>query len=219
MHPCCHDADTRHDTAPQRRRRWGQHWRQGCGQRGRQSSRAVAASIAIGIALLLAVASWPATTVARDSNGLLELASFPRSTLTVHAANGEGHVFRIWIADSPERQQQGLMFVRDLPADEGMLFVNRESRPASMWMKNTFIPLDMLFIDSRGRVIRIFERTVPQSLATLSVDSAIKAVLEIRGGESARRGLRVGDRVAHPSFRAARTEPAPMASPAPQPDS
>ncbi len=148
-------------------------------------------------ALLLAVLGAPA--VARD-DGLLELSSFPRSTLTVHGG-GTGHVFRIWVADTPERQSQGLMFVRDLPADEGMLFVNRESRAMSMWMKNTFIPLDMLFIDSRGRVLRIFERTVPQSLQTLSHDEPVKAVLELRGGEAQRRGLKAGDRVEHAAFR------------------
>ncbi|MFO1428166.1 MAG: DUF192 domain-containing protein, partial [Steroidobacteraceae bacterium] len=86
----------------------------------------------------------------------------------------------------------------------GMLFVSRESRAQAMWMKNTFIPLDMLFIDARGRIVRIFERTVPQSLETLSHPDPVKAVLELRGGECARRGLRVGDRVEHPAFRHAR---------------
>ncbi len=111
-------------------------------------------------------------------------------------------MFRVWIADTPERQAQGLMYVRDLPADEGMLFVNRESRVAAMWMKNTFIPLDMVYIDARGRIVRIFERTVPQSLQTLSHPDPVMAVLELRGGECARRGIRVGDRVDHPAFRA-----------------
>jgi hypothetical protein len=143
-----------------------------------------------------------ATGCAAQPAQLLELSGFPRSALTIHASGSNGAVFRIWIADTPERQEQGLMFVRDLPADEGMLFVNRESRVASMWMKNTFIPLDMLYIDARGRIVRIFERTVPQSLQTLSHPDPVKAVLELRGGECARRGIRVGDRVDHPAFRA-----------------
>lgn len=153
--------------------------------------------------LLLALPLGLATSgCAAQSAQLLELSSFPRSALTIHASGSRGAVFRIWIADTPERQAQGLMYVRDLPADEGMLFVNRESRVAAMWMKNTFIPLDMVYIDARGRIVRIFERTVPQSLQTLSHPDPVMAVLELRGGECARRGIRVGDRVDHPAFRA-----------------
>ena len=133
----------------------------------------------------------------------MELSSFPRSTLTIHSASRpDAQVFRIWLADTPPRHQQGLMYVRDLPAEEGMLFVEKQSRVWGMWMKNTYIPLDMLFIDARGRVAAIFERTVPQSLQTLSHPKPVKAVLELRGGETARRGIRVGDRVDHPAFRA-----------------
>lgn len=155
------------------------------------------------LALLLAATLLSAAPPALPREpDLLELSSFPRSTLTIHG-RGSGHVFRVWIADTPERQQQGLMFVRDLPADEGMLFVNSEPRPMSMWMKNTYIALDMLFIDSRGRILRIFERTVPQSLETLGHGEPVRAVLELRGGEVARRGLKVGDRVEHPTFRGA----------------
>jgi uncharacterized membrane protein (UPF0127 family) len=143
-----------------------------------------------------------AAAPAQDAGTLLELSSFPRSTLTIHSATSpDAHVFRIWLADTSPRQQQGLMFVRDLPAEEGMLFVERQSRVWGMWMKNTYIPLDMLFIDSRGRVAAIFERTVPHSLQTLSFPKPVKAVLELRGGETARRGIRVGDRVEHPAFR------------------
>jgi uncharacterized protein len=159
--------------------------------------------LALAIVAALVISAALATPAWARSDGLLELASFPRSTVTVHAATS-GHVFRVWLADTPERQSQGLMFVRDLPADEGMLFVNPSLRPMSMWMKNTFIPLDMLFIDARGRVLRIFERTVPQSLEALGHDAPVKAVLELRGGEAQRRGLKVGDRVEHSVFRASR---------------
>lgn len=157
------------------------------------------------LALLLATLPGPGALAADPGAGpLLELSSFPRSTLTIHSATrSDGHVFRVWIADTPERQSQGLMFVRDLPADEGMLFFDRDSRVWSMWMKNTFLPLDMLFIDARGRVVAIIERTVPHSLQSRSHPRPVKAVLELRGGEAARRGLRVGDRVDHPAFRPA----------------
>ena len=161
---------------------------------------------ALWLALALACIAPPLLSVATaadpEAGPLLELSSFQRSTLTIHSATrNDGHVFRVWLADTPERQSQGLMFVRDLPEDEGMLFVDRDSRIWGMWMKNTFIPLDMVFIDARGRVVAIFERTVPHSLKTIAHPRPVKAVLELRGGEAARRGLKVGDRVEHPAFR------------------
>jgi uncharacterized membrane protein (UPF0127 family) len=165
--------------------------------------RACAAALLALAALATLVAPEPARAQDEGREGLMELSSFPRSTLTIHSATSpDAHVFRIWLADTPPRQQQGLMYVRDLPAEEGMLFVDRQSRVWGMWMKNTFIPLDMVFIDARGRVAAIAERTVPHSLQTVSHPKPVKAVLELRGGETARRGIRVGDRVDHPAFRA-----------------
>ena len=151
------------------------------------------------LVVALLFAALPIGAVPAQTGELLELSTFPRSVLTIeHGA--QRHQFNVWLADTAERQMQGLMFVRDLPADQGMLFVNREPRVVSMWMKNTFIPLDMLFIDARGRIVKIFERTVPQSLDTLSAPKPVKAVLELRGGEAARRGIRAGDRVRHAAF-------------------
>ena len=130
----------------------------------------------------------------------LDLATYPRADL--HIESGEKkHRFDVWIADTPERQRQGLMWVRDLPADQGMLFINDSVRLSSFWMKNTYIPLDILFIDPRGKVMKIYERATPLSLEPLGVDTPVRAVLELRGGESARRGIRAGDRVRHHTFR------------------
>lgn len=160
------------------------------------SSAARCAAIAL-VAVLLAVATTPPAR----ADGLLDLASFPREELVVRTRQGVEHRFRVWIADTPERQQQGLMFVRDLPADEGMLFPADPPRIASMWMKNTLIPLDMLFVDARGRIVTLHERTTPLSLQTLSSDRPVRGVLELRGGEAARRGIRLGDQVVHRLFR------------------
>ena len=121
-----------------------------------------------------------------------DLRTFPRGKLEIRSG-AKRHKFDIWIADTPERQVQGLMFVSDLPATQGMLFVPREPRNMSMWMKNTLIPLDMLFIDSQGQVVKIAANTEPHSLATISGDQPVSAVLELRGGEAAKRGIRVGD--------------------------
>jgi len=142
------------------------------------------------------------TAALRADEAVLDLATYPKSDLVVETAAGGRHTFRVWIADTEPRQRQGLMFVRDLPADQGMLFVNRPPRPASFWMKNTYIPLDLLFVDARGKVLHIFERATPLSLEPMGIEAPVRAVFEIKGGESARRGIRVGDRVRHPAFEA-----------------
>jgi uncharacterized membrane protein (UPF0127 family) len=89
------------------------------------------------------------------------------------------------------------MFVRSLPASRGMLFVHESPKPMSMWMKNTYIPLDMVFIAGDGRIQQIVEQTTPHSLAIISSKEPALAVLEIAGGEAKRLGLHAGQRVLH----------------------
>jgi uncharacterized membrane protein (UPF0127 family) len=121
---------------------------------------------------------------------------YPRTAFEIRSASGR-QWFNVVIADTAARQELGLMFVRSLPSDAGMLFPQREPRLMSMWMKNTLIPLDMLFIDARGRIVCLLEKTKPESRDILSCDKRVKAVLEINGGEAQKRGIRVGDRVTH----------------------
>jgi uncharacterized membrane protein (UPF0127 family) len=125
---------------------------------------------------------------------LLDLDSYPKAHLEIRSA-GQTHRFEIWIAETPPQQQQGLMYVRDLPAERGMLFVAQPPRVFNMWMKNTFIPLDMVFIGADGRITSIAERTTPHSLDLVSSGVAVGAILELKGGEAARLALRPGDRV------------------------
>ncbi|NJO12176.1 MAG: DUF192 domain-containing protein, partial [Gammaproteobacteria bacterium] len=87
------------------------------------------------------------------------------------------------------------MFVKELPRGTGMLFTYAQSQPIGMWMKNTLIPLDMLFIAANGRITRIARNTEPHSLQTISSMGPVLGVLEIGGGESERLGIEVGDRV------------------------
>ena len=124
---------------------------------------------------------------------------FPRSALEIRTTGGR-QWFNIRIADTPARQEMGLMFVTRLPADEGMLFPQQRPQIMSMWMKNTYIPLDLLFIDRRGRIVCLLANTKPQSLDILTCSKPVKAVLEIGGGEAAERGIHVGDRVIHATF-------------------
>ena len=120
--------------------------------------------------------------------------SFPRSSLEIQSALGRQR-FSVQIADTPERQELGLMFVMSLLPDQGMLFPQSPPRVMTMWMKNTYIPLDMLFIDARSRIVCLRERTRPRSLDLISCDQPVSAVLEIAGGEAARRHIRRGDAV------------------------
>jgi uncharacterized membrane protein (UPF0127 family) len=111
--------------------------------------------------------------------------------------------FSIEIADEPEEQKQGLMHRSSLGQFSGMLFVYPKPQPAHFWMKNTLIPLDMLFLDAAGRVSAIHANTVPLSLETLHGGDAVRAVLEINGGLAETLGIGVGAEARHPAFGAA----------------
>lgn len=135
---------------------------------------------------------------AQEPQKPLDLATFPRTTLEItHQAGGapRTHSFQVWVADTPARAAQGLMFVSDLPETMGMVFPVEPPRIENMWMKNTYIELDMLFMDAHGRVTKIIQRAAPLSLQTLSSDTAVSAVLELRGGQAAKLGLQTGDSV------------------------
>lgn len=125
-----------------------------------------------------------------------QLRDFQRSTLTIERRDGRDS-FHIWLALTPAEQQQGLMWIRQLPADHGMLFVLDAPRPMDMWMKNTFVSLDMLFFDPTGTITHIAPRTTPQSEAIVESGGVVLGVLELAAGEAARRGIRVGDRIVH----------------------
>jgi uncharacterized protein len=114
--------------------------------------------------------------------------------LTIRSGSGD-HRFSVEVARSPQEQAQGLMFRERLAPDAGMLFPFPAPRPASFWMKNTLIPLDMLFIRADGTIARIAAKTVPHSLDPVGVDEPVVAVLEIAGGRAAALGLSEGDRV------------------------
>jgi uncharacterized membrane protein (UPF0127 family) len=128
-----------------------------------------------------------------------QLRGFARDTLVIQRSAGRDQ-FTIWLAETPDQHQQGLMWVRQLPADHGMLFLLPQTRPMSMWMKNTFIPLDMIFIRSDGRILRIAENTEPHSEKIISSGGLAKGVLEVIGGTARKYGIQPGDRVAHPLF-------------------
>jgi len=126
--------------------------------------------------------------------------SFPTSQLEIVNGAGASHGFAVEVATSHQQLAQGLMYRRTLAPDAGMLFDFGEPQPVTMWMKNTLIPLDMVFIAANGAVLGIAERTVPQSLAVIASPGPVRAVLELNGGTADRLGIHAGDRVRHPLF-------------------
>lgn len=114
------------------------------------------------------------------------------------ASGDDLHRFRVELAVTPPERQRGLMERPYLPPDEGMLFLFDPPQPVAMWMKNTWIPLDMLFIDDAGEIRFIAAERVPFSLDITSFRGATRAVLEIAGGRAEELGIRVGDKVGHP---------------------
>ena len=132
------------------------------------------------------------------------LVAFSHDHLVIITADGKHHNFDIELAQTPEQQTQGLMYRRTLGADAGMLFDFHQIKPVAMWMKNTALPLDMIFIAADGTIAGIAERTVPQSQDIISSPGAVRAVLEVNGGTSARLGLKTGDRIEYPLFSPAK---------------
>lgn len=128
--------------------------------------------------------------------------TFEKSALTIDATH-DRFEFQVEMAVSPEQRSQGLMFRESLEEDRGMLFDFGRPQRASMWMRNTYVPLDMLFIDADGRITQIAANTQPLSDAVVASREPVRAVLELRGGVSAKLGIKPGDRVIHPLF----TEP------------
>jgi hypothetical protein len=110
------------------------------------------------------------------------------------------HVFTVEIATTEQERATGLMYRKELAEGRGMLFDFSPEQQVSMWMKNTFIPLDMIFIRSDGRILRIAENTEPHSEKIISSGGLAKGVLEVIGGTARKYGIQPGDRVAHPLF-------------------
>lgn len=142
---------------------------------------AMAAAIALTCAVL-------PPAVAAESAGTLETAS-GRHRITVETA------------ETPQARETGLMFRPSMPADQGMLFDFDQTRPVTMWMKNTYIPLDMLFMNEAGRVVAIKRDAQPQSLDLIPSGGPVRYVLELNAGAAARYGVAAGDRLLHPTIR------------------
>ena len=120
-------------------------------------------------------------------------------TLILKTDTGD-HSFNIEVATTHKERALGLMFRRSLPENAGMLFLYDQPQPAAMWMKNTLIPLDMVFISPDGAVHRIEANAEPFSLTVIPSEGPIVGVLELNGGEAAKIGLKPGDKVIYPGL-------------------
>lgn len=158
-------------------------------------------AIRCGLAAFLVMFSVAVAPTQAQNSGVL--AKFSREPLSI-VSGDKTHKFSVELALSHRQQMQGLMFRRHMAPDAGMLFVYRREEPTAMWMKNTFIPLDMLFIASDGTIARIAERTVPLSEAIVSSGGPVIAVLELNAGTASRLRLKAGDRIVSAALGTAR---------------
>ncbi|MDX2113757.1 MAG: DUF192 domain-containing protein [Alphaproteobacteria bacterium] len=154
--------------------------------------------------LLVFMLALQATIPASANDSAHALAAYPAletQPLTILGENGQSFVFKIEIASEPQEQSRGLMHRKTMSPDAGMLFVWDSERPVNMWMKNTHLSLDMLFIDAQGIIVHIAPRTTPLSEAIIDSKQPVSAVLELLGGTTEKHAIKVGNRVIHPHFK------------------
>jgi uncharacterized membrane protein (UPF0127 family) len=145
-------------------------------------------------------AVMPLAIVLAIASGLPACQAEPR--VSIAAKQGREITFTVEIADTPAKREMGLQYRRELALDRGMIFLFPREEPQSFWMKNTPIPLDMIFISAEQKIVGIVENTAPFSLQARSVSASSKYVLEINGGLSRRYGFAAGDRVRFAGFSA-----------------
>jgi uncharacterized membrane protein (UPF0127 family) len=148
------------------------------------------AAIALTLSLCMTAMPWVASARAAE-----------RQPLTIATQNGPQR-FKVEMALTDRQITRGLMFRRTLAERGGMLFDFHTDQTVTMWMKNTLLPLDMIFIRADGRVARIAANTTPQSTSIISSEEPVRAVLEVRGGTARKFGISPGDRVEHRMFPA-----------------
>lgn len=144
-------------------------------------------------ALLTALAFFVATAMADGAAAGEPQTGLPRATVTVVGDDGQAQVFDAEVADTPTSRNYGMMFRQSIADDEAMLFVYERPQEASFWMRNTLIPLDIVFISPDGRVIHIHENARPLDETPIPSRGVVRFVLEIRGGLSRALGIERGD--------------------------
>ena len=152
------------------------------------------------LALVLLALPFCHSVQAQESAAGQSQITFAQEPLSIKTAQ-KTHKFTVELAQSRQQHERGLMFRQNLAKDKGMLFLNTQDINETMWMKNTLISLDMLFIDSSGKIVYIAARTTPQSLAHISAGRPTRAVLELAGGAAEEKHIAVGDRIISEHFK------------------
>ena len=125
---------------------------------------------------------------------------FKTDTVSIKTKTSE-YIFNIELAISPQERSRGLMHRQSISQNEGMLFVYPKNQVIKMWMKNTLIPLDMIFIKDNGEIEKIFKMTTPKDLTALGPEIKLKAVLEVNGGLTTYLDIKKGDYILHESLK------------------
>jgi uncharacterized membrane protein (UPF0127 family) len=149
--------------------------------------------------LLSAALATMSASIARGAEPADLLREFNRAQLIIDSSSRGCILFDIYIANSSELRSQGLMFIRSMDEYEGMLFIFAAPAEISMWMKNTLIPLDMLFIDGQLTIASIHKNATPLSTDIISSGSIVEGVIELNGGSAERFGIVPGDRIIFPA--------------------
>lgn len=123
-----------------------------------------------------------------------------QTDLKIQTSAGNVYDFRVEVADSEKERRIGMMFRRDVPEGTGMLFLFEDNVERRFWMKNTFVPLDIIFIRDDGVIVNITHNATPHSLKLLESGAKAKAALEIAGGEARRKNINIGDRIIYESL-------------------
>lgn len=151
-------------------------------------------------ALLLSAAALVAACASTPARAPALFPALQQAKVRAVTSTGT-HEFSVWIAADPKSRERGLMFVREMPADRGMLFVFEFPQDVAFWMKDTFLPLDLVFIAEDGTVLNIAANAKPFSLDPIESDGEALTVLEVLGGTAKKIGLKPGDRLELPSLR------------------
>jgi uncharacterized membrane protein (UPF0127 family) len=150
--------------------------------------------------LLTLVALAPLAAWAQQPEITKAQPDLPKEKLVIITRDGVHHDFNVEMATATDQQTVGLMFRKSVAPDGGMLFDWGSPRDSQMWMRNTLVPLDMVFINADGRIRSIAENTVPESLAVIDSRGPVRATLELAAGTTARLNIRVGDKVEQKIF-------------------
>ncbi|MXV36345.1 MULTISPECIES: DUF192 domain-containing protein [unclassified Saccharibacter] len=156
----------------------------------------------VGLCILIAGATLSLSAGYADAEITQAQSELPTEALTITGHNGEVHRFTVEIARTPQEQEIGEMFRKHIAPDHGMLFLWSKPQESAMWMRNTFVPLDLVFIDIEHRIHAIEENAVPLSEGIISSHGIVGSVLELPGGTTERLGLVVGDSVESAAFGA-----------------